>query len=46
MPTEELESEKRSPAALASKPVRLLAGLRKMGAAFAWLRASAPFSVV
>jgi hypothetical protein len=37
MPTEELESEKRSPAAPASKPVRRRAGLRKIGAAFAWL---------
>src|SRR5262249_2641431 len=37
MPTEELESEKRSPAAPASKPLRRLAGLRKIGAAFAWL---------
>jgi pimeloyl-ACP methyl ester carboxylesterase len=37
MPTEELESEKRSPAAPVSKPVRRLAGLRRIGAAFAWL---------
>src|SRR5262249_20249102 len=37
MPTEDLESEKRSPAAPASKPVRRLAGLRRIGAAFAWL---------
>src|SRR5215472_1011639 len=37
MPTEELESEKRSTAAPTSKPVRRLAGLRKIGAAFAWL---------
>src|SRR5262249_47778973 len=32
-----LESEKRSPAAPASKPVRRLVGLRRLGAAFAWL---------
>ena len=37
MPTEELESEKRSTAAPTSKPVRRLAGLRRIGAAFAWL---------
>src|SRR5262245_31841435 len=37
MPTEDLESENRSPAAPASKPVRRLAGLRKIGAPFAWL---------
>src|SRR5262249_3329516 len=36
MPTEELESEKRSPAAPVSKPVRRLAGLRRIGAAFVW----------
>jgi len=36
MPTEELESEKRSPAAPVSKPVRRLGGLRRIGAAFAW----------
>src|SRR5262249_4039792 len=32
-----LESEKRSTAAPTSKPVRRLAGLRRIGAAFAWL---------
>src|SRR5215475_7565033 len=36
MTTEELESEKRSPAAPASKPVRRRATLRKIGAAIAW----------
>ena len=36
MPTEELESEKRSPAAPASKPVRRRAKLQKIGAVIAW----------
>jgi adenylate cyclase len=36
MATEELESEKRSPAAPASKPVRRRAAFRKIGAAIAW----------
>src|SRR5262249_62133649 len=36
MPTEELESEKRSPAAPASKPVRRRATLQKIAAAIAW----------
>src|SRR5215475_8681780 len=36
MTTEEPESEKRSPAAPASKPVRRRATLRKIGAAIAW----------
>src|SRR5215470_6925330 len=37
MPTEELESDRRSSAAPASKPVRRRATLQKIGAAIAWV---------
>jgi hypothetical protein len=37
MPRKEPESDERPSAAQASKPVRCLAGLRRIGTAFAWL---------